>query len=221
MTKQELEFIAMYLKYKVKIGRFEYEYMFQPIEVTNADKIDSDGIYNRNRQYYPVVKSLFKTNANFTSRNIRKVCKSKFVNDENITEEQLRNMNKAIGHTGSTSHSYYKIATDKRMQSRTVSQQLDRILSNSRPQLEAATSITEILPQITENENELPENEPYNAEEDQEYDGDSSSSQDDENEGQVTKKEVFDFLKSRKQRKGRQTYEADDQLYEWLSDFYI
>ena len=214
LTKQELEFNAMCLKYKVKIGRFEDEYMFQPIEVTNADKIDSDGIYNRNRQYYRVVKSLFKTNANFTSRNIRKVCKSKFVNDENITEEQLRNMNKAIGHTGSTSHSYYEIATDKRMQSRTVSQQLDRILSNSRPQLEAATSITEILPQITENENELPENEPYNAEEDQEYDGDRSSSQDDENEGPVTKKEVFDFLKSRKQRKGRQTYEADDQLYE-------
>ena len=220
MTKQELEFIALYLKYRVKIGRFEDEYMFQPLEITNADKIDSDGIYNRNRQYYRVVKSLFKTKANFTSRNIRKVCKSKFVNDENKSEAQLRNMNKAIGHLGSTSHSYYEIATNKRMESRTVSQQLDRILSSARPQLETAASITEILPQITETESELREEEAAETENSgEEYEESSSSAS--ENEGPATKKEILQFLRTRKQRKGRQTYVASDELNEWLADFYL
>ena len=96
---------------------------------------------------------------NFTSRNIRKVCKAIILNDENISDVQLRNMNKAIGHMGSTSHLYYETATNKLMHSRTVSQQLDRILSNSRSQLETATSITEILPQITKIESELREEE--------------------------------------------------------------
>ena len=133
--------------------------MFQPLEITNTDKTDSDGVYNRNQQYYRVVKSFFKTKANITSREIRKVCKTKFFNDENISDVQLRNTIKAIGQMGSTSHLYYETATNKLMQSRTVSQQLDRILSNSRSQLETATSITEILPQITKIESELREEE--------------------------------------------------------------
>ena len=40
----------MYLKYEVKIGRLEDNYTFQPLEITNADKIDSEGIYNRNKK---------------------------------------------------------------------------------------------------------------------------------------------------------------------------
>ena len=105
------------------------------------------------------------------------MCKAIILNDENISDVQLRNMNKAIGHMGSTSHLYYETATNKRMQSRFVSQQLGTILRNSRTQLETATSITNFA-QITENEDEFREEEEDESENnDQEYEESSSASE--------------------------------------------
>ena len=144
------------------------------------------------------------------------MCKSTILNDENISDVKLINKNKAICHTGSTSHLHYVIAKSECRPELFLSS-LTGFLSSSRLQLETATSIT--LPNITENEKELREEEADESEnDDQEYEESSSASI---IKGLVTKKEILQFLRKRKQRKGRQTNEASDELYEWLFDFYL
>ena len=145
------------------------------------------------------------------------MCKSTILNDENISDVKLINKNKAICHTGSTSLLYYVIAKSECRPELFLSS-LTGFLSSSTLQLETATSITS--PKITENEKELREEEADESEnDDQEYE--ESSSPASEIEGPVTKKEILQFLRTRKQRKGRQTNEASDELYEWLFDFYL